>query len=144
MNQLQLSTTSKDFTLPISTHSHVRSKTMHFLHYVIKVTLHYLMLHRFKIHYALELLPPRMLVNNERRQSNSWRNYFSTNFTRKPIILSLRAIRAIFYGSWILIHASKSGRRHQISTLKSASNRPHCLSFISVQSPMYYGTIINQ
>ena len=63
---------------------------------------------------------------NEHRQNNSQRNYLSKNFIRKPIILSLKAIRVILTGSWIIsqpFHASKSGRRHQMSTPKSVSNR---------------------
>ena len=39
---------------------------------------------------------------NEHRQSSSQRNYLSKNFIRKPIILSLKAIRVILTGSWII------------------------------------------
>ena len=52
-------------------------------------------------------------------------------FIRKHIILSLKAIREILTGSWIIsqpFHASKSGRRHQMSTPTSVSSRIKHLS----------------
>ena len=61
---------------------------------------------------------------NEHRQNNSQRNYLSKNFIRKPIILSSKAIRVTLTGSWIF-HASKSGRRHQMSTPKSVSTESY-------------------
>ena len=63
---------------------------------------------------------------NEHRENSSQRNYLSKHFIRKHIILSLKAIRVILTGSWIIsqpFHASKSGRRHQMSTPKSVSSR---------------------
>ena len=46
------------------------------LHYVIKVTLHYLMLHRFKIHSALELSRTVLLgcrcAASRLREAASW------------------------------------------------------------------------
>ena len=38
-------------------------------------------------------------VMNEHRKNSSQRNYLSKNFIRKPIILSLKAIRVILTGS---------------------------------------------
>ena len=44
---------------------------------------------------------------NEHRQNNSQRNYLSQKFIRKPIILSLKAIRVTLTESWILSRKKK-------------------------------------
>ena len=45
---------------------------------------------------------------NEHRQSSSQRNYLSKNLIRKPIILSLKSIRVILTGSWIISRQVKA------------------------------------
>ena len=82
---------------------------------------------------------------NEHRQNSSQKNYLSKNFIRKPIILSLKAIRVILTGSWIIsrpFHASKSGRRHQMSTPKSVSTESYKTSMTqlyTLKSPFKKG-----
>ena len=41
---------------------------------------------------------------NEHRKNSGQKNYLWKNFTRKLIILSLKAIRVILYINWIVDH----------------------------------------
>ena len=52
---------------------------------------------------------------NEHRQNSSQKNYLSKNFIRKPIILSLKAIRVTLTESWILSRKKKRPKTSNVN-----------------------------